>query len=167
MTGMFDHIFVLIVVVVNQGFVTVRYRHYLRAFSAGEAGARMRSHNATMIRLWILAAGAICLWQYEGRSFRDLGLGWSMSGRFFLGLGMVFAIMLVLFWDRRRTRGNREKQVKERREAQVRFPFFPHSGGPNPSRCNVLYAVPPGSFVTLSIIVIISEATAGSRTSLF
>ena len=101
---------------------------HVRATAAGVHGARAAYYWATIVVEWISTLYVLALWAVYGRSWDNLYLG--RSPLFRLGLGLAFALAVVMFlWHQRRTILARPKLI-ERVRQQMSFadPFLPHTG---------------------------------------
>lgn len=112
-----DHVFILLLFIVQPVFGAWSYQRYLRLIEAGEPSNRIRLYQQTLTLEWVAFAVVVGTWVLLGRPAADLGFVASSDMQIGLGLVTValMTAILVYAWLTVRKMSSEEKsaQVKK------------------------------------------------------
>ena len=94
--NIYDHILAAIFVVMEPLLGVWVHRRLERRVRAGIPNARIRGYNFILLMEWGLALAVIALWLTAGRSFPDLGIGFSSGLGWWIGCGLTLAAGILL-----------------------------------------------------------------------
>lgn len=123
-----DHIFMLLLFVVQPIHGAYAYRRYLRKIAAGEPADRIRLFRETLLLEWVAFAVLAVTWVYFGRSFADFGFVWPGGRNFWIGAMLLIPVcgFLVYSWRKCRTLGADDK-ARQRQSFGNLVHFLPHT----------------------------------------
>jgi membrane protease YdiL (CAAX protease family) len=99
MTGVIDHLLVVVLMVGAPAWGAVAYRAFVREVREGKEGARLREYRATIILEWTFCLGLLIWWWWLGRDMSLLGLALPTGARSFAGLGLTLLVLAFLAYQ--------------------------------------------------------------------
>ncbi len=94
------------------------YRQLRERLAAGVPGVRLKSYRATIIYQWSSLGVVLAVWLWAGRTPETLGLLPASDLRFWIGCGLVLAVVAALVWQERRLRRRPEAREQLRHQCQ-------------------------------------------------
>ena len=125
-----DHVFVLLLFVVQPIYGVIELRRYLRQIEAGEAPDRSKFYLQTLIVEWLALVGLAAIWFYYDRSIASLGFTEPGGLGFWIGAAVVAlaAGFLAYSWHSTRSISDDER-LKHRESLGYLVHFLPHTRG--------------------------------------
>ena len=125
-----DHIFILLLFVVQPIYGAYSYRRYLARIAAGEPGNRARLYLQTLVLEWVFLAALALVWFTLGRPVADLGFVAPAGVGFWSGAALLvlFTGYLVYAWHsaKQATDDDKAKQVQSFGELVHAMPHTRH-----------------------------------------
>jgi len=91
-----DHVIAAVLVVALPLWAFWEFRRLLAKVHAGDAGARLGGYKLTMAVEWGLAGAIVVIWLISGRNLEALGLGASLSLRWWIGAALALLAVAIL-----------------------------------------------------------------------
>ena len=123
-----DHLFVLLLFVVQPIHGTLAYQRYIARIEAGQPAKRVRLYLQTLALQWVALAVLGSAWIVLGRPAADLGFVTPGGNSFLIGAGVVVAMSALLIHNWRNAIGMNDA-IRDRQKASLGklVHFLPHS----------------------------------------
>jgi len=123
-----DHIFVLLLFVVQPIVGAISYRRYVNKIKAGEPADRLKTYRENYALEWVAFAVLAATWFYLGRPVADLGFVEPAGNGFWVSIVLLLVICgyLVYTWRAARAMSDEEKD-KQRQSFGDLVHFLPHT----------------------------------------
>ena len=110
----FDHLFVLLVFVVQPIHGALEYRKFLRQIAAGNAPDPSVLYRDTAIAEWNALLVLVVAWYWLGRPFADLGFVVAVGPGFYVGVALIVVASVLLLQNMRKLHAMtaQQKQVQ-------------------------------------------------------
>lgn len=102
MTMFVDHLFIVLLVVVQPIYGAVSFRRYIESVEAGKTPDRIALYRQTLVLEWTALVVLALAWWLIGRPAVDLGLSMPRGSGFWIGCGLVLLMTVLLTWFWRR-----------------------------------------------------------------
>jgi membrane protease YdiL (CAAX protease family) len=110
-----DHLFFFGLTVGYPIYSFFSFRQLMRRVAAGEVISRSEIYKSTIIGLWALMTIGLAIWIVTGRSWTDLGFGWSFDTGFLIGLALTIIAIVILVWQFGRLDGSSDETCESLR----------------------------------------------------
>ena len=122
-----DHLFLLIILVIQPIYGAVTYRRYVRSIEAGGSADRPLLYRHTFFGEWAACIILFGVWIWQDRPFVDLGLVPGELSGVLAGLGIVLLITAAFFRGLMKTRAMDDHERREAAETLGDLVhFLPH-----------------------------------------
>lgn len=123
-----DHVFILLLFVVQPVNGVIELRRYLRQIEAGEAPDRAKFYLQTVIIEWLAFAGLAAIWFYYDRSLTSLGFTQPGGTGFWIGAALLLLGIGFLVRTLRSVKSITDEERLEHRESFGHLVhFLPHT----------------------------------------
>lgn len=123
-----DHLFILLLFVVQPLYGVIEIRRYKARARAGEPFDRVRFYRETIIMEWSFLAALAIAWFIFARPIADLGLTVPAGTGFQVGLVMlVLAVGLLVYSWRAARKASGPEMARQRRSIENVVQFVPHT----------------------------------------
>lgn len=123
----FDHILILVIVVLSTALDLWLYPRLVRATQAGVAGARIRFYNYGLVTQWTITGGVIGLWIWQGRAWGALLLGFDSPLRLAIGLALAAGYVWLMLAQRRALLAKPERLAALAKSMSSADALLPHT----------------------------------------
>lgn len=110
MLSFVDHLFIVLLVVVQPIHGAATYRRYVRQIEAGMPADRVALYRQTLVLEWAALAVLALAWWLFGRAVTELGLSVPGGVGFWIGCGLVLAGTVTLAWFWRKATAMSEQE---------------------------------------------------------
>ena len=111
-----DHLFIILLFVVQPIHGAWAYRRYLEKIAAGEPEDRVKLYRQTAILEWVALAALAAAWWFYGRPASDLGMVAATETGFWVGCALLVlaTVFLIYSWQRAKsaTANDRAQQIE-------------------------------------------------------
>lgn len=123
-----DHIFILLLFVVQPIHGALEFRRYIRKVEAGEPADRIELYRQTLILEWAGFAALAAIWYFFGRPIADLGFVALGGGGFWIGAALLLMVCGYLghMW-RAATRMTKEEKAGHAKSFGKLVHFLPRT----------------------------------------
>lgn len=123
-----DHLFVLLLFVVQPINGAIAFRRYIRKIEAGEPSDRLKLYRQTLLLEWVAFAALAAAWFYFGRPVAALGFTAPGGANFWIGAALLLLVVAFLVRSLRSAKGMSDEE-KGRQAASLGdlVHFLPHT----------------------------------------
>lgn len=123
-----DHLFVLLLFVVQPVYGAIAYRRYIRKIEAGEPANRAKLYRETLVLEWVAFATLAAAWFYFGRPLAALGFTAPAGANFWIGAALLLLFGAFLVSSLRGAKGMSDEERSRQAESLGGLVhFIPHT----------------------------------------
>ena len=93
-----DHLFILVLFIVQPIYGTIEFRRYVARVKAGQTPDRVKLYTQTMLMEWIGLAILALMWRFYDRPIAELGFTASVGVGFWIGLAVSIVVVAYLIY---------------------------------------------------------------------
>ena len=112
-----DHVFVMLLFVVQPIHGAYTYRRYLARIEAGASSNRIRLYKQTLVLEWLALAVLATAWYLLGRPASDLGFVAPQGKNFLIGVGILIVVTGILIYEWRSALAASDDERKQQQDA--------------------------------------------------